>query len=449
MQPTPRLTDKFDLALADQLLNGMQAIVRLVLMQKARDQAAGLNTAGYVTGYRGSPIATLETAFALAGERVPQADIVFHPAINEDLAATALWGAQQAELRGDGRFDGVFGVWYGKGPGVDRSGDALRHANHAGTSKHGGVIALMGDDHICESSTSAHQSEFAFVDAMIPILNPAGVQDLIDLGIYGFALSRFAGTWVGIKCVKDNVESTAVVDADPSRVRIKLPTQDEFRMPTGGLNIRLSDPPLAKEARWHDHKRDAIHAFARANHLDKTVIDGGAKTCIGVITSGKSYSDVRQALDMLGLSETRAVELGLKLHKVGLVWPLEPQGLKRFAQGLDLIIVVEEKRALIESQLKELLYELRHRPRVIGKKDEQETPLFPATGALDPLPIAIAIGAHLAKASGDTAVAQRIAALKAATARRPSAPEAVQRLAYFCAGCPHNTSTRVPKGERA
>ncbi len=449
MKPTLRLTDKFDLTCSDQLLNGMQAIVRLVLMQKARDTKAGLNTAGYVSGYRGSPIATLETAFALAGERVPAADIIFHPAINEDLAATALWGTQQAELRGEGRFDGVFGVWYGKGPGVDRSGDALRHANHAGTSKNGGVIALMGDDHICESSTSAHQSEFAFVDAMIPILNPAGVQDLIDFGLQGFALSRFAGTWVGIKCVKDNVESTSVVDADPHRVTITQPDASQFALPPGGLNIRLDDPPLDKEARWHRHKRDAIHAFVRANHLDQTIIDGGNDARIGLLASGKSYSDTRQALDMLGLDEARAASLGLKLYKVALVWPLEPHGLKRFADGLDQLIVIEEKRALIETQVKEQLYGLNARPSVIGKRDENGHPLFPAFGALDPLQIAIAIGERLAKATADPSLERRTAELKAAHDRRPTDREAMQRRAYFCAGCPHNTSTRVPQGERA
>ncbi|MFV0368855.1 MAG: indolepyruvate ferredoxin oxidoreductase family protein [Hyphomicrobiaceae bacterium] len=449
MTPMPQLADRFDLKKADQLLNGMQAIVRLVLMQKARDEAAGLNTAGYVTGYRGSPIATLESAFALAGERVPAADILFQPAINEDLAATALWGSQQAELRGEGKFDGVFGVWYGKGPGVDRSGDALRHANHAGTSKHGGVIALMGDDHICESSTSAHQSEFAFVDAMIPILNPAGVQDLIDLGIYGIALSRYAGTWVGIKCVKDNVESTAVVDGAPNRITVEVPANDAFRMPPGGLNIRLNDPPLAKEERWHAHKRDAIHAFTRANLLDRIVLDGGDTPRLGVIAAGKSYADARQALDMLGVGDERATQLGLRLYKPALVWPLEPEGLKRFAAGLDTIIVVEEKRALIEAQVKELLYDLDQRPRVIGKTDENGAPLFPASGALDPLHVAIAIGARLADVRGDAKLGRRTQELAEAEGRRPTAPEAMQRRAYFCAGCPHNTSTRVPKGERA
>lgn len=449
MQPTPRLSDKFDLDKSVQLLNGMQAIVRLVLMQKARDRAAGLNTAGYVTGYRGSPIATLESAFARAGSRVGEADILFQPAINEDLAATALWGSQQAELRGEGRFDGVFGVWYGKGPGVDRSGDAFRHANHAGTSPNGGVIALMGDDHTCESSTSAHQSEFAFVDAMMPILNPAGIQDLIDYGLIGFALSRFAGVWVGIKCVKDNVESTAVVDARVDRVNVSLPTSAEFHMPPGGLNIRLGDTPLAKELRLHRLKRAAILAFARANALDKIIFTGGEKARIGILTSGKTYADTRQALDMLGLDEARCNAIGMRLYKVALTWPLEPFGLQRFAEGLDLVIVVEEKRALIETQVKEQLFDAERRPRVIGKRDEHGEWLFPASGALDPLAIAIAIGRRIVAATSDQTLAHRLAELEAAEKHRELPPEAMRRLAYFCAGCPHNTSTRVPEGARA
>ncbi|MBL8564231.1 MAG: indolepyruvate ferredoxin oxidoreductase family protein [Hyphomicrobiaceae bacterium] len=449
MRPSASLDDKFDLTKRIQLLTGMQAIVRLVLNQKARDRAAGLNTAGYVTGYRGSPIATLESAFQRAGRRVADADIVFQPAINEDLAATAVWGSQQAELRGEGRFDGVFAVWYGKGPGVDRSGDAFRHANHAGTSKHGGVVALMGDDHTCESSTSAHQSEFAFVDAMIPILNPAGVQDLLDYGILGFALSRYAGVWVGLKCVKDNVESTAVVDAASDRVSVRLPTRADFAMPSGGLNIRLNDPPLAKEQRLHEWKRAAIHAFARANTLDRIVFSGGGEARIGIVTTGKSYADTRAALDMLGLDEQRCGDLGVRLYKVAMTWPLEPEGLRRFAEGLDLVVVVEEKRALIETQVKEQLYELERRPRVVGKKDEAGAWLLPATGALDPLTIAIAIAERIERAGDDDELSHRLEALREAGRRRQLAPEALVRRAYFCAGCPHNTSTRVPEGSRA
>ena len=273
------LSDKFDLAQTWQILTGTQAIVRLALMQKKRDSLAGLDTAGFISGYRGSPIAGLESAFQREQTLMDANTIVFQPGLNEDLAATAVWGTQQAELRGEGKHDGVFAIWYGKGPGVDRTGDVFRHANHAGTSKHGGVLALMGDDHTCESSTSAHQSEFAFVDAMIPVLNPGGVQEILDYGLYAFALSRFAGVWVGLKCVKDNIESTATVDGRIDRVQIKLP--EDFRMPPGGLNIRLGDGALEKEARLHDYKRAAILSFVRANKLDRTVLSGGADARIG------------------------------------------------------------------------------------------------------------------------------------------------------------------------
>ena len=285
------LDDKYALDESRQLLTGTQAVVRLMLTQRARDVKAGLNTAGYVTGYRGSPIASLEAAMLRAKGILEPNHIKFMAGLNEDLAATALWGSQQAELRGEGKYDGVFGVWYGKGPGLDRTGDVFRHANHAGTSKNGGVLALMGDDHTCESSTSAHQSEFAFVDYMIPVLNPAGVQEILDYGILGFALSRFAGVWVGIKCVKDNIEATATVDGRIDRVQIKIP--DDFVMPPEGLNIRLGDQALDKEARLHDYKRAAILAFARANKLDRIVTSGGPNPKIGIITCGKSYLDVR------------------------------------------------------------------------------------------------------------------------------------------------------------
>jgi indolepyruvate ferredoxin oxidoreductase len=443
------LSDKFDLAETRQLLTGTQAIVRLMLMQKARDEAAGLKTAGYVTGYRGSPIASLEAAFERVDVLMKSHDILFRPGLNEDLAATAVWGAQQAELHGEGRYDGVFSIWYGKGPGVDRSGDAFRHANHAGTSRHGGVLALMGDDHTCESSTSAHQSEFAFVDAMMPILNPAGVQEILDFGILGLALSRYAGVWVGLKCVKDNIESTATVDGRVNRIAVKLPTSAEFAMPDGGLNIRRDDTALAKEARLHDYKRPAILAFARANALDRVELSGGANPKVGIITTGKSYLDTRQALDELGIDEVRASALGLRLMKVAMTWPLEPRGVSRFASGLDLILVIEEKRALIETQVKEQLFDTPDRPRVLGKKDEEGRWLFPAKGALDPLDIAVTLGERLLAATPDAALAERVAELKALIAARPTGPDAFPRLPHYCAGCPHNISTVVPEGSRA
>ncbi|MGI9388360.1 MAG: indolepyruvate ferredoxin oxidoreductase family protein, partial [Methyloligellaceae bacterium] len=372
------LNDRYNLEQTRVFLTGAQAIIRLALMQHERDTRAGLNTAGYITGYRGSPIGTLDQQLAGAASFLNPRSIVFQPGLNEDLAATALWGSQQAELRGDGKYDGVFGIWYGKGPGVDRSGDAFRHANHAGTSRHGGVIALMGDDHTCESSTSAHQSEFAFVDAMMPVLNPAGVQELLDYGLYGWALSRFAGVWAGIKCVKDNIEQTASVDGSFDRVSIVIP--DDFASPEGGLNIRLGDSPLAKEERLHLFKRPAMLAFARANGLDKLLWSGGRGAKIGIITTGKSYLDVREALELLEIDEAGAAKLGLRLYKVAMTWPLEPEGIARFAKGLDLIIVVEEKRSLIETQLKEQLYGETGAPVIIGKGDEKGNTLFQAHG---------------------------------------------------------------------
>ncbi|NJM34582.1 MAG: indolepyruvate ferredoxin oxidoreductase family protein, partial [Rhodomicrobium sp.] len=370
------LDDKYDLGQERIYVSGSQAVVRLALMQHAIDKANGLNTAGYVTGYRGSPVGGIDQTFQRAGRFLKQHSVVFQPGLNEDLAATALWGSQQAELRGEGKFDGVFGIWYGKGPGVDRSGDVFRHANHAGTSRHGGVLALMGDDHTCESSTSAHQSEFAFVDAMIPVLNPSNVQELLDYGIYGFALSRFSGVWVGLKCVKDNIEQTAVTDGRIDRVKPIIPV--DFAMPEGGLNIRLHDTPLAKEARLHDYKRSSILAFTRANGLDRIILAGGRKPRIGIITAGKSYQDVAEALDMLGIDEVRAADLGIRLYKVAVTYPLEPQGVIAFAEGLDLVIVVEEKRALIEVQIKEELYGKTNAPVIVGKMDETGKWLFPA-----------------------------------------------------------------------
>jgi indolepyruvate ferredoxin oxidoreductase len=441
------LDDKYALDETHQILTGTQAVVRLMLTQRARDVRAGLNTAGYVTGYRGSPIASLEAAMLRARGILEPNHIKFMAGLNEDLAATALWGSQQAELRGEGKYDGVFGIWYGKGPGLDRTGDVFRHANHAGTAKHGGVLALMGDDHTCESSTSAHQSEFAFVDYMMPVLNPAGVQEILDYGILGFALSRFAGVWVGIKCVKDNIEATSTVDGRIDRVQVRLP--EDFTMPAGGLNIRLGDQALLKEARLHDFKRAAILAFARANKLDRLVISGGAAPKLGIITCGKSYLDVRQALDELGIDELRANQLGVRLLKVGMTWPLEPQAILKFAQGLDLILVIEEKRSLIETQVKEQLYDIPDHPRVLGKKDENEQWLFPAKYALDPTDIAIKLGERLIRAGAGDDIKGKVAELKRLSGNKPETAEVATRIPYFCPGCPHNSSTVVPEGSRA
>jgi len=441
------LDDKYDLTQSRVFVTGYQALVRLCLMQKERDRRAGLSTAAYVTGYRGSPLGGLDYQFQRAAALCKQNDILFQPAINEDLAATALWGAQQAELRGEGRFDGVFGMWYGKGPGVDRSGDALRHANFAGASKHGGVLALMGDDHTAESSTTAHQSEFNFVDVMIPILNPAGVQEIVDYGIYGWAMSRFTGAWVGLKCMHETVESTGVIDGSLDRVNVVLPT--DYAMPPDGLNIRLNDTILGMEARLHDYKRDAMLAFVRANRLNRQITSGGRNPRIGVITVGKSYLDVRQALDELGLDEVRCNDLGVRIHKIACPWPIGRQELQEFARGLELIIVVEEKRSLIEVQVREELYGTANQPVCIGKKDESGNWLFPVKAALDSNDVAICLGERLLKYATDENLAGRVAKLKEAQRILRETQDVAVRIPYFCSGCPHNSSTKVPEGMRA
>jgi indolepyruvate ferredoxin oxidoreductase len=441
------LDDKYDLGKSRVFVTGYQALVRLTLMQKERDRRAGLNTAGYVTGYRGSPLGGLDHQFMRAARQLVANDIKFQAGLNEDLAATAVWGTQAAELRGEGKFDGVFSMWYGKGPGVDRTGDVFRHANFAGTSRHGGVLALMGDDHTAESSTTAHQSEFHFVDVMIPILNPAGVQEILDYGLYGWAMSRFTGAWVALKCMHETVESTAVIDGGLDRVQIVMP--DDFHTPAGGLNIRLNDSVLGMEARLHDYKRDAMLAFVRANKLNRNVISGGRKPKIGIITVGKSYLDVRQAFDELGLDEVKCNDFGIRVYKVACPWPLSQRELKEFADGLDLIIVVEEKRSLIEVQVREELYGTANQPVCIGKKDERGNWLFPVKGALDPNDIAICIGERLLQYGHNEAIAARVERLKQAQLKLAQIDEIATRIPYFCSGCPHNTSTVVPEGMRA
>ncbi|MCB1346766.1 MAG: indolepyruvate ferredoxin oxidoreductase family protein, partial [Rhodobacteraceae bacterium] len=336
------LDDKFDLEKSPILLNGTQALVRLMLQQRARDAAAGLNTAGYVTGYRGSPLGAVDLQMARAEPFLRAAQVTFQPGMNEDLAATAIWGSQQAELRGEGRYDGVFALWYGKGPGIDRSGDVMKHANMAGTSPKGGVIMAMGDDHTGESSTVLHQSDWAMIDAYMPIVSPAGVQEILDYGHYAYELSRFSGLWVGLKTMKDTIEATAVVDGNPHRMALVRP---DFTMPPGGLNIRLQDTPVAQEARMIDYKRFAAEAFSRVNRMDRRVWgQPGAK--IGLVAAGKNWLDLVHALGLLGIDAAEAGRLGITTYKVGQPWPLDMQGFHEWAEGLSLIVVVEEKRKL-------------------------------------------------------------------------------------------------------
>ncbi len=442
------LDDKYALEEGRVYLNGTQALVRLTLMQRQRDLAAGLNTAGYVTGYRGSPLGGVDREFGRAQPFLDSHQITFHPAVNEDLAATALWGTQQVNLYPGAIHDGVFGLWYGKGPGVDRSGDAFRHANMAGTSENGGVLLLAGDDPACKSSTVPSQSEHALMDANIPVLNPANVQEVLDFGLFGWAMSRYSGCWIGMKCITDNVDSSASVAVDPERVRIVLP--DDFEMPEGGLHIRWPDPPLDQEYRLQKHKIYAALAFARANGLNRISIDSSAPR-FGVVSTGKSYLDTLQALSDLGIGADEAEQIGLRLYKVGMPWPLEKEGVRQFAEGLDEILVVEEKRAVMENQLKEQLYNWRAdvRPRVVGKFDENGEWILPSAGELTPARIARVIAARIARFHESDAIQARLSFLEAKERALEERQTKIQRIPYFCSGCPHNTSTRVPEGSRA
>jgi indolepyruvate ferredoxin oxidoreductase len=460
--PDITLDDKYTLESGRVYLTGVQALTLLPMLQRRRDRAAGLNTAGFVSGYRGSPLGGLDLSLWQAKRHLERHHVVFQPGVNEDLAATAVWGTQQVNLFPGAKYDGVFGLWYGKGPGVDRCGDVFKHANSAGTSKFGGVIAVAGDDHAARSSTVAHQSEHAFKAAMMPVLAPSGVQDYLDLGLHGWAMSRYSGCWVGFKAVADTIESSAGIDLDPDRLRIALP--DDYAIPDDGLNIRWPDGRLVQEARLLDHKLYAALAYCRANTLNRVVIDS-PRPRLGIIAAGKSYLDVRQALDDLGIDDALAAEIGIRLCKVAMVWPLEADGVRRFAEGLEEILVVEEKRQLIEYQLKEELYNWREdvRPRVIGKFDEKGEwallPqgngkvshgkwLLPAANELTPALIARVIAQRIGRWITSEHIRDRLALLDAKeNAGKPVIP--IGRTPWYCPGCPHNTSTVVPEGSRA
>ena len=382
------LDDKYTLESGRVYLSGIQALVRLPLDQVRRDRAAGLNTGGFVSGYRGSPVGTYDDALWAAQDHLARHNVRFQSGLNEDLAATAVWGSQQVSLYPSAQVDGVCGIWYGKGPGVDRSMDVFKHANAAGSARHGGVLVVAGDDHAAQSSTLPHQSDPLLAGAMMPILSPSNVQDYLDLGLLGFALSRFSGCWVGFKAIAETIESSASVNVDPSRVQIVIPA---FDMPTGGLNIRWPDPGIEAEKRLHGPKMAAVAAFARANALDRTVLDA-PDARFGIAASGKAYLDARQALIDLGIDPARAAALGIRVRKIGLTWPLEETGARTFARGLSDVLVVEEKAAFVEAQLVRILYHARpgDRPSVVGKRDESGTVLL--RSASSPCALAARIG---------------------------------------------------------
>ncbi|MDH0624173.1 indolepyruvate ferredoxin oxidoreductase family protein [Pseudomonas chengduensis] len=443
-----RLDDKYRLATGHLYLTGTQALTRLPMLQKQRDVAFGLNTACFISGYRGSPLGGLDKSLWDAREYLKENHIHFQPGVNEELGATAVWGSQQANLFPGARYDGVFAMWYGKGPGVDRSGDVFKHGNSAGVSKHGGVLVLAGDDHGCKSSTIAHQSEHAFIAASIPVLNPANVQEVLDYGIIGWELSRYSGCWVALKTIAENVDSSAVVDVDPLRIQIKIP--EDFQLPEDGVHIRWPDPPLAQEKRLNVYKIYAARAFALANNLNQVKLDS-PNPRLGIITTGKSYLDVRQALDDLGLDEALCAKVGLRVLKVGMSWPLEPVSVHQFAEGLDEILVVEEKRSIIEDQLTGQLYNwpVGKRPRVVGEFDEQGDSLLPNLGELTPAMIARVIAKRLAPIYSSPTIEERLAFLDAKEKALAAPKHKTVRTPHFCSGCPHNSSTKVPEGSRA
>jgi indolepyruvate ferredoxin oxidoreductase len=463
------LDDKYTLPAGRAFMSGIQALVRLPMLQRQRDAAAGLNTAGFISGYRGSPLGGYDQALWQAKQHLAAQHIVFQPGVNEELAATAVWGTQQIEFDpANKKHDGVFGIWYGKGPGVDRCSDVFKHANMAGTAPHGGVIALAGDDHVAKSSTAAHQSDHIFKACGLPVFFPSSAQEILDLGLHAFAMSRFAGVWTSMKTIQEVVESSASIDVSPERVNIILP--DDFQMPPGGLHIRWPDAALVQEARLFDFKWYAALAYVRANKLNHNVI-AGPNDRFGIIASGKAFNDTRQALADLGLDDATCRQLGIRLHKVNVVWPLEATITRDFAQGLQEILVVEEKRQVIEYQLKEELYNWRPdvRPNVLGKFDEvegdssggewsQANPsgnwLLRANADLTPAIIAQAIAKRLKKLGvPDDIVARMDARLGVLEAKeRAMATGTVggaDRQPWFCSGCPHNTSTKVPEGSRA
>jgi indolepyruvate ferredoxin oxidoreductase len=461
------LDDKYTVESGRAFMSGVQALVRLPMLQRKRDALAGLNTAGFISGYRGSPLGGYDQALWAAKKHLAAQNIVFQPGVNEELGATAIWGTQQLDLYPQSKkFDGVFGIWYGKGPGVDRCSDVFKHANMAGTAQHGGVIAIAGDDHIAKSSTAAHQSDHIFKACGLPVFFPSSVQDILDMGLHAFALSRFAGVWSGMKTIQEIVESSSSVFVDPDRVNIVLP--EDFVMPPGGLHIRWPDPPLEQEARLMEYKWYAALAYVRANKLNHTVIDA-PNARFGLIASGKAYNDTRQALHDLGLDDDTCRTIGIRLHKVNVVWPLEATITREFAQGLQEILVVEEKRQVIEYQLKEELYNWRPdvRPNVLGKFDDDssggewsmpnpsENWLLRAKADLTPAIIAKAIAKRLKKLGVSADIASRMDAriaiieAKERSLQTISATQSADRPPWFCSGCPHNTSTKVPEGSRA
>ncbi len=448
LQHNVTLYDKYTLASGRAYMTGIEALVRLTMLQRERDRARGLNTAGFVSGYRGSPLGGLDQALWKARPHLARHDVVFRPGVNEDLAMTAVRGTQEVTLFPGARVDGVYAMWYGKGPGLDRSMDVLKHANAVGTSRYGGVLAVVGDDHACKSSTLPHQCEHAFMGASAPVLNPANVQEILDLGLLGWELSRYCGCWVGFKVITENCDAAASVDIDPYRISVKIP--EEFRLPPGGVHARLHDKPLAQEERLNLYKIYAAREFARVNHLNYIAIDS-PRPRLGIVSTGKSWLDVLQALEDLGIDRDQAAALGIRVFKVGMPWPLDPVATHAFAEGLEEILVVEEKRSIIEDQLTGQLYNwpVERRPRVIGEFDEHGRSLLPNLAELTPAMVARAIASRIGRYYQGEDMQRRLEFLDRKERSLATPRAIIERTPHYCSGCPHNTSTVVPGGSRA
>lgn len=446
------LDDKYTALNGHVFLTGTQALVRLPMTQMRRDRLAGLNTGAFISGYRGSPLGAYDQQLTHAKKHLEKHGVFFQPGLNEDLAATAVWGSQQLGLSSHAKKDGALGIWYGKGPGVDRSGDVFKHANAAGSARHGGVLALAGDDHTCKSSSIPHQSDHAFMSALMPMLYPSSVHEFLEMGLLGIAMSRFSGCWVGYKVISETVETTTVVDLVQEQRQFVLP--EGFDMPEGGLNLRWPDAPLIQDERLQEHKGFAALAFAQANSVDLVTIPND-KARIGIVASGKAYEDVRQALAELGIGSEEQQAIGLRLYKVRMPWPLEPQGIRAFSEGLEEVLIVEERREIIENQIKQQLFNwcADVRPRIVGKFDEQDRPLLPLSKGLTVGTVAAALSARILRLDLPEDLSANIRRhaeiLDAAEATGRNVVPPITRLPHYCAGCPHNTSTRVPEGSKA
>jgi len=446
------LDDKYTATSGSVFMTGTQALVRLPMAQMRRDRAAGLNTAAFVTGYRGSPLGAYDQQLERAQEHLAALDVRFQPGINEDLAATAIWGSQQVPLSDQANRQGVVGYWYGKGPGVDRCGDVFKHGNAAGSSTHGGVLCFAGDDHTAKSSTLPHQSDHAFMSAVMPVLYPSSIQEFIEVGLFGIAMSRYSGLWVGYKVISDTIETSAVVSLGDELQSFSIP--EDYAMPQGGLNLRWPDPPLVQDDRLQEQKAYAALAFARANGIDQTVLDE-RHARFGIVATGKAFEDVRQALAELGIDNDAATKIGLRLYKVRMPWPLEPSGIRAFSEGLDEVLIIEERREIIEHQIKQQLFNWRAdvRPRIVGKFDEKDQPFLPLSAALSTSRVARAIAVRLLKLPFDETlkahIQERLAYLQKRADERASHIAPIDRQPWFCSGCPHNSSTKVPEGSKA